>query len=136
MARLNSLSMSLCGAILLILALAPGIAAILLINMEKPIYKAGARQAKFELSSPMEEEEKKEELVMEAPEVVIESQSNEVRKDIKTETIIQEIPNPFNTWRGRSLSSLPDILNPDLQGEMPFPSAPFYDIDLNDDKKR
>merc|ERR1719394_515648 len=120
MARLNSLSMSLCGAILLILALAPGTAAILLINLEKPIYKAGARQAKFELSPPMEEEEitpilkeeKKEELVMEAPEIVIESQSNEVRKDIKTETIIQEIPNPFNTWRGRSLSSLLDILNP------------------------
>ena len=49
---------------------------------------------------------------------------NNARKTIKTEAIVQEIPNQLLTWRGRHMSSLINILRPDLQGEMPFPMAP------------
>ena len=69
-------------------------------------------------------EEKKEDIVMEIPEVVIEPGAKKARKKIKTETIVQEIPNPLLTWRGRHISSLLNLLQPDLQGEMPFPMAP------------
>merc|ERR1719361_1279169 len=68
-------------------------------------------------------EEKKEEIVLEMPNDVTEPGTTETRKEMKTETIIQEISNPLPSWRGHHLSSLLNILQPESQGTMPFPSA-------------
>ena len=51
---------------------------------------------------------------MEQLEVIIKQGAKEARKEIKTETFIQEIPNPLVTWIGLLLFFLFDILQSDL----------------------
>merc|ERR1712244_164838 len=100
--------------------------------MEKSFHEPTSKQARWELEATVQEEEvlpavkeeKKEDLVMEKPEVALEPAAKEVRKTIRTETIVQEIPNPLSSWRGRHMSSLLNIIQPESQGEMSFPSPP------------
>jgi len=130
MTRLSVTALILCGVALLILSLAPIVATFLLINMEKAFHQPTSKQAKWELETKTEEDvipivkkEKREDLVMEKPSDNQDLSGNENRKIIRTETIVQEIPNPLSTWRGRHMSSLLNIIQPESQGEMPFPSS-------------
>jgi len=46
----------------------------------------------------------------------------EVFKQTRKENIIQEVPNPLPNWKGRKLTSLLNILKPEEQGVITFPT--------------
>merc|ERR1711981_874188 len=49
-------------------------------------------------------------------------EGEEIFKMTRKENIVQQLQNPLPQWKGRHMNSLLNILKPEEQGALPFPS--------------